>query len=404
MDVFKIDPNTYLGGEMVRGWTNMVWTERYLPAGEFELRTPRVDYTRALLPEETLIAVRDSAEVMQVETHEIETNDDGVDELKVTGRTIEAPWLESRHVFQAPYKKTAKMQGNSGTYNAITAAAAVVWDCLMNNTSNSILTFPVVVRYSSDYIPNLQVTLTRAINQTAEEWWFENGPAYPLVTDFLSRYGAGIRTIRPPYTPSGTTAGTNAITFLYSGEATSVNQASTKDKLKIDFYVGVDRSENQQVNTPVIFDYARGHLDRARYLFSSQALKNTAHVVGANSDGTPIATTVFSDPVNGPNLTGRARRWIYIDAGQAEVPQSAGVPGFLEQKGEIELSKYNRIAAMESAITAKSPAKYGVDYALGDWITLRGNYGLKQTMMVSEYVRTSNGTVDQGYPTLVLPT
>lgn len=398
MDLIKLDPTSYLGTSNIIGWTNCIWTERFRDAGEFELRTPRISETMNLIPEGSLVSLRDSSVVMEVEDHNVEADEDGVETLVTTGRTVEAVWLEGRYIDQAPYKKPAKMQGNSGTYNAITAAAALVWDAIMNNTGNSILVFPTQARPAYDVIPNLHVTLTRTIDQTAQEWWIENGPIYPVVMDFLVRYGAGIRIIRPPFIPNGLTSGTLAITFYSSGEAVAVTpQQGTRDRMKFDFYVGVNRTEGQSAVTPVIFDYQRGHLERDKYLFSSRNLRNIAGVDTSTGKYYVVAPGT-------PGLTGRQLKYLYIDGGDKPSDMSAAdFQNASIQKGQIELAKYNRIAAMEADVTLRSPYKYKTDYDLGDKVTLRGRFGLRQTMQVTEYVRASDGTTEIGAPTLSLP-
>lgn len=408
MDVIKLNPSTYVGQELVRGWTNMVWTERFLPAGEFELRTPLVEYTRNLIPEDSLISLRDSREVMQVEDINIETNEEGIDEAVVTGRTVEAPFLEGRTITEAGgYRQTFQMlsvgmedppsNGYGIGKTPIEAAMALVWNAINNPNNWSAITS--AGNTPLNRIPNVSMTLTDHVDDTNLHWWLQNGPLYPVVQDFLIRGGAGVRNFRPPQPvyPSGSKTVLTAVnqqgTILrYPGATGRVND------LYMDFYRGRDRTESQSAVTPVVFDWRKGHLDKPRYLFSTKNLMQLCFV-----DSPLGAVLAYSDNVAGPNLSGRARRQMYIEGGdQGDLSNDAYIDSLI-QKGEIELAKYNRIAAMESAVTVKAPAKYKVDYDLGDRVTLRGNYGFKQTVMVSEYVRASDGKTEEGFPTLILP-
>lgn len=402
MDVIKLNPSTYLGEELVRGWTNMIWTERFLPAGEFELRTPLVEWTRNLIPEDSLISLRDSREVMRVEDLEIETDDDGIEELKVTGRTEEAPLFENRLLGMGSYREPFRTQPlgpnpptGSWGYTATEAAGAIAWDMLANVSNWSVLK-PEYGNDPRNAIPNLSISMTEHLSTAKMYWWLENGPAYAVITDFLSRGGAGVRMVRPPNNPA--TSSTEFLLVYPDGSIARLPADSYyTNRLQMDFYKGVNRSEG--TSNPVVFDYRLDHLEKTRYLFSSKNLRNIGVVKSKVGD-----VTVYANDEVSPYLTGRARRYLYIDGGDpGDIPLETFLSG-LVQKGEIELAKYNRIAAMESGVSATAPAKYGVHYGLGDLVTLRGNHGFNQRMQVTEYVRTSNGFVDEGYPTLTLPT
>lgn len=387
MDVIKVNDSTFQGRELVNHWTTMIWTERYLTAGEFELRSPRIDYILDRIPEDSLISLVDSKEVMQVEEHDIETDDDGIEEIVVKGRTVEAPFLENRALSMGTYREPWKMLQ---TYSALEAAAVVAWDMLCNDTNWTVLKSSFG-NQPMNQIPLLKMVLSGTVDPaTRMEWWLENGPAYSTVTDFLSRVGAGVRNIRPPYTAE---LPDRKIAVSPTGVISDSGGTNNIEWLHMDFYHGVDRSEE------VIFDAEKGHLDRPRYLISNKNLRTIANV--HSSIGSVF---VYADDDVSPYQTGRDRRELYVDGGDVgEVDPTEFTQG-LVQKGEIELSKHNRLAAMESSVTAKAPSVYKRDYDLGDLVTLRGRHGFDQTMMVSEYVRTSDGTKDEGFPTLIQPT
>lgn len=405
MDIFKLDPTTYLPmSGLVKGWNNMVWVERYLPAGEFELRTHRVEEHMNLLSEGSLIGIRESREVMQVEDHNVDVDDDGLDELVITGRTFEAPLLEGRLLGMGNYKEPFRTQkNNTGDpaqgapgvgYTSVEAAAVVAWEVLLNSSNWSVLE-PGYGNNPNNVIPNLIMSITEYTNEVNQYWWLENGPAYPVILDFLTKARAGVRNVRPAYTlPSP------SVYFSVNDAGTIVTYpgADFKTRLLMDFYRGLNRSEGQNAVPAVVFDWRKGQLARPRYLFSSKNLKNIAVVKSKIG-----SVDVYANPDVDPYLTGRNRKYLYIDGGDpGDIAQETFIQGLI-QMGEIELAKYNRIAAMESSITAKTTSKYGQHYFLGDMVTLRAQYGLNQTMQVTEYMRASNGTVDTGVPTLTLP-
>ena len=89
MEVLRLNPTTYLPDSLVEGYTSMIWTERYLENGEFEMKTPKVSETKALIPENSMLSLLDTQEVMFVETHSIGRDSNGISELTVKGRTFE---------------------------------------------------------------------------------------------------------------------------------------------------------------------------------------------------------------------------------------------------------------------------------------------------------------------------
>ena len=100
MDIFKFDSgssNRFQQGQIIQGLTSKMWVERYRKEGEFKLVAPVSSGLRQLLPEGSFISHVDTAEIMEVENHEISETEDAEPDIIITGRSLESI-LEQRIV------------------------------------------------------------------------------------------------------------------------------------------------------------------------------------------------------------------------------------------------------------------------------------------------------------------
>jgi hypothetical protein len=57
---------------------------------------------------------------------------------------------------------------------------------------------------------------------------------------------------------------------------------------------------------------------------------------------------------------------------------------------------------LDGEVVAQNQYKYGVDYNMGDVITLKGVHGAYQNARVIEYVRSEDGSGQKAYPTITV--
>jgi hypothetical protein len=392
MDVMKVDPTSYLPGPLVEGYSSMIWTERFLEVGDFHLTTPKIEETKLLIPEGSLITLRDSREVMLVETHNIEVSKEGIPELKVDGRTLESH-LDNRalgNVYQTPW--VAYKQ-----YKTSEISAYLLWNFLVNTTNQD----PGLVggiKDPKDAVPGFVVTDSTTIVEAVKEWSLQEGQVYSQFRDILNLGNLGVRGIRPP----GTTG--NVMTFDTSGGGSrgDVSKVSTPNitGFRLDVYNGLDRTRFQSDREPVIFHYDSGDIDEPKYLLSIKDYKTSAVVVSSIGLTEVWPFTGITPPSTPP--TGLDRRVLFVDGG---TQGDATLPDFTAsviQKGMVELAKHNRMILFDGAISPISNYKYGADYFLGDSVSVLAQYGFEAEMVIAEYIRTEDHEGDRGYPTLVL--
>ena len=389
MDIFRLDPTTYQPDALLEGYNSMIWTERHLGAGDFEFKTSEVFPTMPLLPEGTLLSLLDSSEVMIVESRVIEEDSEGRPELKVTGRSFET-FLENRILLAAVYRTpwlTTK------TYTPSEMAELLLWNHLVNTTGED-PTRPDWTIDNKTGIPNIVVTDSAILPETAKGWWLEEGDVYSLFQGFLSLGVLGIRNVRPHNTSA------DVVTFDTTRTATRGNVIKTAktniQELRLDVYSGIDRTRYQTDREPVMFHYDSGHIDNPSYLFSTKEYK-TMVTISASFGSVNVYPEAFA---SNDQLTGYQRRTLFMDGGDMGEQDFQTFLAVLVQKAQMELKKHQKLRLFDGAISPVSPYIYGKDYLLGDKVTLMAQYGFEQTMVVSEYVRTEDVDGDRGYPGL----
>jgi hypothetical protein len=390
MDVLKLE-DSYLPGPLVEGYSSMIWTERYFEAGDFQMVTPKIEETKALIPEGSLITHRETKEVMVVETHDIQVNEEGIPQLTTVGRSLETTEEKRVAVGTRDPWSTAKQ------YTASEMASLLLWTYLVD-TSGQDPSRVGGTHDPDDAVPNFLVTDSTSLSAVAQYWSLKEGDVYSQLKDILSLGKLGVRAIRPP----GTTGG--VMTFDTSGGGTrgDVSKVSTPGitGIRLDVYNGLDRTRFQTDREPVIFHYDSGHIDSPKYLFSIKDFYNLALVtssIGVTEVWPETGTTPPSTPP-----TGLDRRVLFVDGGTQGDALLADFTQSVIQKGMVELAKHNRMILFDGAISPVSPYIYGVHYFLGDDVSLIAKYGFEAEMTVAEYIRTEDQAGDRGYPTLIL--
>lgn len=384
MDLVQVNRKDYSLGRLVElNWKTdtLIWTERFQALGEFELHTQAVQSVKNLLPERSLCTLRETNEVMWVDSHDIQPNSDGVDELIVKGRSLE--WILMRRVWKnAPYGKRLTM---AKKYSVRQAAEVWVWNAIANGTGND------RIKTSASYpagnqLPNVVVTdsIPPSSDGPNKARKVQNGQVYDQLVTFMSAGELGIRIIRPN--------GTKGRVVHVAGDGTfSTDSVSDISDLRFDLYRGRDISGN------VVFSWKAGHLDSPTYLFSSENL-----ATGAFVDGDPREAYVTDPDVVAGTNTGWNRLDLYVDGGSKD--SGVDADDFEESLEDQGLRAVRRdgahINSVDAQISPNINLKYGRDYHLGDRVMVQGRYGAKDKKYVTEFIRSQDVNGVRNYPTL----
>lgn len=385
MDVLRLDPTTYLPDALIEDYSSMIWTERYSGAGEFKMKSSQVLGTLDFLQEGRLITLLDTKEVMIIETRSVGVDNNGYPEVTVTGRTFET-FLEQRAITALTYNEPWKALKQ---YKDSEMASLLLWNTLVNSTGQD-PTRSGTIQSTLTAIANLGVTISSNLTETASDWWLESGEVYEFFTNVLSIEALGIRSIRP----SGFSASLISFDTTNTSSRGAIIKTPTSGitKLCLDVYSGLDRTDSQTIREPIIFHYTSGDIDEPSYLRSIRDYKNMAIVTSSIG-----VLEVQGIP---PAGSGMNRRILYLDGGDIGDLEYAVFSEALKQKAKAELQQHNMLYMFDGAISPLARYKYGVDYNLGDTVTVMAGYNVHQTMMVSEYIRTEDAEGDRGYPGL----
>jgi sulfate adenylyltransferase subunit 1 (EFTu-like GTPase family) len=106
---------------------------------------------------------------------------------------------------------------------------------------------------------------------------------------------------------------------------------------------------------------------------------------------------------------GYDRRMMFVDASDIDSEYTTAPTGTdrtnilaaMKIRGQAELAAQNEVALVKTEPTKNSTIyKYREHYAVGDIITVDGEYNETSSMQISEYVEIEDETGESGYPTL----
>lgn len=377
MDLFKFTPTTTAdstllqNGQPILNWDSVMWVERYLNPGEFEIKAPLSTGLRDFLPLGTLISHIETLEVMIVENHEIiDENDDPT--LSVTGRSLES-YLENRIVGQN------LARSGSAVIDYI-LAAGFTYAQAVQLINDHIKDVGGVVD-TNDALTNVQGhTLLLALGGVVEERTIPRGNVHEALVKILQDDDLGVRSIR---------RNSFSTDFVEESIDPTMNLATL---LRV--YIGQDRTKN------IHFTWFSGDFDKLQYLFSLKTKKTSAMVVGRWA-----WTIVDGSPVN------YNRRLMLVDASDLDnnlsaMPSGGTLTTLLSRmaaRGRQALRSQQQIAITGADVSNETSYIYRKDYNLGDLVTLDGNYGQILTMRVVEYAEIEDENGRSGHPTLAVP-
>lgn len=432
MDVVRLGPvysTQYVPDILIEGYSSMIWTERFFEPGEFKMTTPLINKHKDLLPPDTLISHLGTGEVMMVETQTIEEGDDGSRQMVIEGRSLDL-MLEHRFV-DGVYQTKRKMIRNYAPPGAI---AVLLYNVLDNSSGKDLTRAGDYSWPTADRIPNVSISDSLTSYGTSRRWWLTEGDIKPQIMSIMNQYDVGLRTIRPSSESNG---------FVISVRS-ALSERGTVDRdpisgftsLRFDMYKGIDRSHSQSTNPRVAFNYRDGHIRRPQYLFSHADYKTAAELMSG-----VIAVSDYYRNTTERGFTGIRRRVMSIDVGTPELPaaptrptrprsnasagtkanylrnydtyldrreawllaRTAAINEFREDAADMAKAEFKlrtRKAIFSGDIDPQAPYQYKRDYNLGDTVSLYGEYGEIEKMLVSEHIHSHDAEGDRSYPGL----
>jgi hypothetical protein len=366
MDIFRYtpvpnSPFLHTNAEMVDGYREVEWIERYREPSEFKIKGMATDGLQKKLPIGSFISHTRSNELFLVEDHYIDDND--VPEITISGRSFEA-WLDNRIIGT----EVAHPAGEEQT-DFVIGDEWYTWEQAV-----LLLIQHLLECYDNrNQLPYLQIIDT--VTGTApkqEATWPRVGLHSGLMT-LLEVDNLGIKCLRPGVPGGGPNPAWSTLLV----------------------HRGVDRSGT------VVFSYNSGDILGAEYLNSSKPRRNVCIVTSKWFE-------VVVDQSNNASALNRLIMNIEakdIDERYTVEPVSGATRTALQNRmasrGRMALGKRKAISLQNIRTSpAAKVFKYGIHYDLGDIVMVRGNYGNVQKMRVTEYVEINGENGVEAYPTL----
>lgn len=153
-------------------------------------------------------------------------------------------------------------------------------------------------------------------------------------------------------------------------------------KYYFDLYKGVDRSAGQSANDKVYFSDEYANLNGPAYDYDTRDYANYALVMG-EGEGSARERVIVDK-----RQSGEQKRAIYVNASGASLEDGVSLQEYRQQlyrQGEEELFKCAVIESFEGEAVEMDNFRYGVDYDLGDVVTLSSRkWGVSLHQRVTE--------------------
>lgn len=361
MELVTLDANRQ-PAKLVENYDSLIWTERFNTIGDFEIQTGDIDRFMTLLPEGTIISLRESNVPMIVETHNPVRKKGKPTNLIIKGRAFES--ILDRRI------AIAAVQGGINDWNVVAK--------IPSDVAHYIITKICVdgILSANDIFPASLVQFN-----TPADYLTSTGPNRSFSVPKGNLLGAVLTLLQTESKADATT--TPATPAVVQHGIRAVRPAAGATAIAMQIYTGTDRSAN------VYFDGTRDLLDDGSYLFSKVGSATTAVVLGAST-----AVTLEGGATT---PSGMDRRVILVDGTSSGVSDQAT----LVEHGKMSLAEAHEIAIFDGSINQDlSPYVFGVDYNLGDIVRLVGDYGLEEKARVVEYIRSEDANGVKSYPTL----
>ena len=199
--------------------------------------------------------------------------------------------------------------------------------------------------------------------------------------------------------------GDNVGAFMYEVEKTQEMSHRLlynyqTNKFTLDFYKGLDRTDQQNVNSWAVFSDTFQNVKTFSYDLDSSDYRNFAYIAG-EGEGSDRKVTY----VDICESATEERRELYVDARDLQQTTETGhtytdekYESLLQQRGRRKLAEYNQRQKVESDVDPDANLVYGVDFDLGDICTvMKSSIGIAVDTRITEIRETIEGasrTVD----------
>lgn len=305
-----------------------IWTRRYNKPGEFEIYTQATAELLEMIAEDCYITHEGDRTVMVVERVELTTDAENGNFVKITGRSA-ACLLDRRIILE-----------QTTLYGRVDQVIYKLIDENAIRPANPARALPLTMDVPDVITDRISTQHTGTNLLTAVE-------------DICAAHGLGFRVV-----------------------SDDISQVV----LRVELYVGKDRSAWQLENSPVFFSPEFENLISSNYAFDMAKYKNVA-VVAGEGEGKARKRAVFGD------ASGLLRRELYVDARDMSTNEGeigdADYTAQLEARGAEKLAETQTTEAFGGEVDTVNTFTLDVDYTVGDIVTVENEYGIRVDTRIS---------------------
>lgn len=360
MEVYTLD-SLLRRENVIDDFISLIWTERYIEAGDFEMVMYSTLRARNLLTEGTKLAMNQSFYVMEVKSIEDTFDSEGKRTLTVKGPSLEHI-LEDRTAMGSLASLTTTPKWTI-TDKPADVMRKIFHDICVTGILDLQDVIPYVVEGSfmpTDTIPEPLDPITVELEPTT---------VYQALVNLGKIWNLGFRMLRH-YDLS---------------------------QLYFEVYSGSDRTTSQTSLPAVVFTPELDNLQNTTELVNTENAKNVAYVYS------PAGTQVVYPLDVDPEVEGFERRVLVVIASDITSDNPSPSAAIL-QRGREELAKARKYQAFDGEINQSSEYKYGLHYYLGDLVEIRNTDGATNNMRVTEQIFVEDSEGERSYPTLTINT
>ena len=349
-------------------YQSLIWTDRWVGMGDFELVIDDCVKNRQLLQKDTRLVIHDSDHIMVIQTIVKKQNADGHDTLTVSGKSLEYI-LEDRTAKETLFTNLTTsprwvLEGSPGTIVRSMVDAICVDGLLNVQDKIQYLIVPFTqgeAIWPPDTFPEPSVDLHIEL---------EPKSLYEAVKEICVEYSLGFGILRNP----------------------------DQQELYFEVWSGSDRTAGNVTGlSPVIFSPELDNLLDTTELESKETYKNVAYVLSDKG-----CTVVYANG-DGSDRTGFNRRILTVvveNVRENTDEAMLSTEQILQRRGKEALAEHRQLHALDGEISKDSGYRYGIDYRLGDVVELRSSDNINKAMRVTEQIFVSDAEGDRAYPTL----
>lgn len=338
--VYVLD-GSYTTIAVIDMYESLIWTERYLEAGDFELYVPLTMKDLDKITIGSYLAIEDSDRLMIVEKFQQETDVEDGDKMTITGRTLESI-LDRRVIWN---------------YTVLNGE-------FQNGIKRLIDENVISPAESGRQIPGFSFATSSdsAITSKTLDTQYLGENLYDSIVELCTEKDIGWKVL-----PNG------AGGFQFS------------------LYPGVNYAYDQSARPYVVFSPGYDNLIGSKYVYSLGDYKTVARV-GGEGDG--YDKRLGSAAVSAGEGSGLSRREMYVNSGvsgkdeDGEELSESEYQAALTQKGLEALADTDIDEAFEAEIDASRQFIYDEHFSLGDIVQVEDKIGLSRKVRISEIMRS----------------